>query len=128
MTAPRAKAPPRVRGFTLIEAMVATIITSLVVATVGYGVGIAGDALREQREQLRRTLLIDAKLSELDGDDFYDLKGGLDTLTIDAMTYHRSWRVEPADGDGDGLADPGFRLITVRVEDDSCQTVTCDVR
>jgi prepilin-type N-terminal cleavage/methylation domain-containing protein len=115
------------RGFTLLEALVAVLVVSIIVTAVGYGIGLSGDALREQREELRRALLIEAKMAEIDATSFYSVAGGKDSLDIDGRVYWRFWTVVPADGDGDGYEDPGLYLVTVRVENDSCQTLKCDV-
>jgi len=115
-------------GFTLIEAAIAMGIISIIIASVGYGAGLAGRSVRAEKREFRRADLLATKLNQLDATPFSQVVAGADTIVAGKDTYYRGWTTARFDGNGDGQPDAGLLLVTVWVDTDTCQTLRCDLR
>jgi prepilin-type N-terminal cleavage/methylation domain-containing protein len=120
-------------GFTLIEAMLSSVILAvcvMAVSTAFYG-GLQN--LRDEGRMLEIMNYAEGKMDELIATDFAGVVSGSDNVTVQAISVPRQWSVTSYDVDGDAVPESDAKLIVVTIEDvelatllvDSAGEVTC---
>ncbi len=116
-------------AFTLIEVLLSVVFLGLL-ATAASTVYFTG--FQSMDEQIERTLL-DSKLRSrmelLIGTPFASLGSGSEGVTVNGNNYTIDWTVATVDLDGDAVAEPSAKKITVSVSgmtDRSLATLVID--
>jgi type IV pilus modification protein PilV len=98
-----------VRGFTLIEALVAIVM--LVVGVLGAA-SLTAALMQSNRDATDRTRALELarhKVEQIQSQGYYDVFTGGDTRVVGGVTFTRAWTVAPND------PIPGLRDVQVNV-------------
>jgi len=120
-------------GFTLIEALISSVIIAIAVMAVSavfYG-GLQN--LHDEGATLEKVNHASGKMDELIATDFDDITGGSDQVTVRGEQMTRQWQATPYNVDGNPGVELDAKLIVVTVGDvefatllvDSADHVTC---
>ena len=120
-------------GFTLIEALLSSVILAVCVMAVSAAFYGGLQNLRDEGRTLEIVNYAEGKMDELIATDFGDVTGGTDWVTVQGETVQRHWQATPYDVDGNPGVEADAKLIIVTVEDvelatllvDSAGQVTC---
>jgi len=125
----------RQKGFTLIEALLSTMIISVTVMAVSAAFYGVFQSLDDEARLAAKVNYVAAKLDELTATDFDQLSTGSysDQVTIQGELVDRHWDVYTYDVDHDFASDSDALLIVAWIEDvtfpsvviDSAGLVTC---
>ena len=113
-------------GFTLIEALLSSVIIAvcvMAVSAVFYG-GLQN--LHDEGATLEKVNYAAGKMDELISTDFARLSGGNDNVTVQGENVQRRWQVTPYDVDGNPGVEPDTKLIVVSVHDVELKTLLID--
>jgi len=102
-------------AFTLIEVLLAVVFLGLL-ATATSSVYSTG--FQSMDAQIERTLLdskLRSRMEVLTGTTFSALAGGTEAVTVNGSSYTIDWTVATTDLNGDAVAEPSAKIVTVSV-------------
>jgi len=114
------------RGFTLIEALLSSVIIAvcvMAVSTAFYG-GLQN--LRDEGRILEIVNYAEGQMDELIATDFAGVVSGSDTVTVQGKTLNKQWVVAPYDVDGDAVPESDAKLIVVTIDNVELSTLLVD--
>lgn len=114
------------KGFTLIEALLSSVITAVCVMAVSAAFYGGFQNLRDEGQTLEMVNLAAGKMDELIAMDFADLQNGSDNVTIQGETVPRQWSVSLYDVDSDTASDPDAKRVVVTVGKIELSTLVID--
>jgi prepilin-type N-terminal cleavage/methylation domain-containing protein len=120
-------------GFTLIEALLSSVVIAVCVMAVSAAFYGGLQNLRDEGRLFEVVNYAEGKMDGLIATDFDNVADGSDQVTVQGETVDRQWQVTPYDVDGDSAPDADAKLIVVTVQDmelatllvDSAGRVTC---
>ena len=120
-------------GFTLIEAMLSSVILAVCVMAVSGAFYGGLQNLRDEGRMLEIMNYAEGKMDELIATDFVFVTSGTDWVTVQGETVQRQWQATPYDVDGIPGAETDAKLIVVTVDNielatllvDTAEQVTC---
>ena len=122
-------------GFTLIEALLSSVVIAVCVMAVSAAFYGGTQNLRDEGRILEIVNYAEGKMDEPIATDFDDVDSGADQVTVQGETVQRHWTVTPYDVDGTPGVEMDVKLIVVTIEDvelstllvDSAGQVTCKI-
>jgi prepilin-type N-terminal cleavage/methylation domain-containing protein len=120
-------------GFTLIEALISSVIIAIAVMAVSAAFYGGLQNLDDEARILELVNYAAGKMDELIATHFVRLSGGTDQVTVQGENVQRQWQVTPYDVDGNPGVETDAKRIVVTVGDvefatlliDSAGRVTC---
>jgi prepilin-type N-terminal cleavage/methylation domain-containing protein len=116
----------RQSGFTLIEALISSVIVAVCVMAVSAAFYGGFQNLEDEGAMIEKVNYAAGKMDELIATDFARLSGGNDNVTVSGEQVYRSWQVSSYDVDGSPGAEPDAKLIVVTVGDVELVTLLVD--
>ena len=116
----------RQRGFTLIEALLSTMIISVTVMAVSAAFYGGFENLQDEGRLLEKVNHAAGKMDELIATDFTSITGGAEWVTVGGEQIQRRWQVSPVDVDGNPDVELDAKLVVVTVGDVEFTTVVVD--
>jgi prepilin-type N-terminal cleavage/methylation domain-containing protein len=113
-------------GFTLIEALLSSVVIAVCVMAVSAAFYGGMQNLRDEGRILEIVNYAEGKMDELIATDFDDINGGADQVTVQGETVQRLWQATPYDVDGDTAPESDAKLIVVTIEDVELSTLLVD--
>ena len=113
-------------GFTLVEALLSSVIIAVCVMAVSAAFYGGFQNLRDEGRTLEMVNYVAGKTDELIATDFAAVASGSDTVTVRGESMPRNWTVELHDVDNDGLPDPDAKLVAVTVGEIRISTLVID--
>lgn len=113
-------------GFTLVEVTVSILFLGIMV------MGISGLYFSAQRSLLNQEHLLPldsrlrGRMEEIVSRPFAAIADGSEAITIDGRNYTVTWTVTQPDLDGDAVAEPTAKQITVTVDGRGLTTLAID--
>ncbi len=114
------------RGFTLIEALLSTMIISVSVMAVSAAFYGGFENLRDEGRLLEKVNHATGKMDELIATEFSSIANGSDLVTVGGEQIQRQWQATPADVDGNPGVEQDARIVVVRVDDIKFTTIVVD--
>ena len=113
-------------GFTLVEALISLVVLAFaaVVLSTLYSSGL--QALDAQADRAVVDSFLRSRMELLISEKFDQLAGGTEIVTVGGQDYTIDWTVANVDLDGDAVAEPTAKLITVSVDNRSLNTIVVD--
>ena len=113
-------------GFTLVEALLSIVILGFMAAVMS-GLYISGlQTLDAGNERILLDSQLRSRMEFLISENFDQLAGGSETVTINGTDYTVTWTVTAADLDGDAAPEPTAKQITVTLEDRTLTAIVAD--
>lgn len=116
----------RQSGFTLIEALLSSVIIAVCVMAVSAAFYGGFQNLRDEGRTLELVNHAAGKMDELIATDFEDVASGSDTVTVQGETVTMEWSVSLYDVDGDTAPDSDAKRVVVTVGEIELSTLIID--
>jgi prepilin-type N-terminal cleavage/methylation domain-containing protein len=113
-------------GFTLIEALVSSVVIAVCVMAVSASFYGGTQNLRDEARVLEIMNYAEGKMDELIATDFASVLSGSDTAEVQGDTVTIEWSVTPYDVDGDTVPESDVKLIVVTIEGVELSTLLAD--
>ena len=113
-------------GFTLIEALLSSVIIAVCVMAVSAAFYGGLQNLRDEARILEIVNYAEGKMDELIATEFAGVVSGSDNVTVQAISVPRQWSVTSYDVDGDAVPESDAKLIVVTIEDVELSTLLVD--
>jgi|GEM_PF-3606924 len=113
-------------GFTLIEALLSSVIMAVCVMAVSAAFSGGLQNLRDEGRTLELVNHAAGKMDELIGTSFADLQSGSDSVAVQGETVSRQWSVSLYDVDGDSAPDSDAKRVVVDVGGVQISTLLVD--
>ena len=114
------------RGFTLIEALLSTVIIAVSVMAVSAAFYGGFENLRDEGRLLEKVNHATGKMDELIATEFSSLTGGFDQVNVGGEQIQRRWQVMSVDVDGNPGTEADAKLVVVTVDDIEFSTIVVD--
>jgi prepilin-type N-terminal cleavage/methylation domain-containing protein len=122
-------------GFTLIEALLSSVVIAVCVMAVSAAFYGGTQNLRDEARILEIVSHAEGKMDELISTEFAGVVSGSDTVAVQKDTVTIEWSATSYDVDGDAVPESDVKLIVVTIEDvelstllvDSAGQVTCKI-
>jgi Tfp pilus assembly protein PilV len=113
-------------GFTLVEVTLSILFLGIMVMGVSGLYFTAQRSLLDQEHLLPLDSRLRGRMEEIVSRPFAAIAGGSEAITIDGKNYTVTWSVTQPDLDGDAVAEPTAKQITVTVDGRSLTTLVID--
>lgn len=116
----------RSKGFTLVEALISTVVLALAAVTMValYSSGL--QALEAQGERAVLDGYLRSRMEQLISTKFGQLVNGSETVTVDGANDTIQWTVVNVDLNGDSIPESDAKQITVTLGERSLTTIVVD--
>ena len=114
------------RGTTIVEVLISVVILAIAVVTISdaYYSGLQALDARVTEEQLDAHLR--SRVERLLAERFAVLASGTENVIAGGESHTLSWTVTPVDLDGDTVAEPSAKHISVQARDRTFDVVVVD--
>lgn len=114
------------RGFTLVEALLAVAVVGLAAAALSdtFGSGLRSLGFQSSRQRLDSEMR--SRMELLLAQPPATLTNGSSVVAVDGTNYTVSWQIQTIDLDGDTVAEPSARQVTVTAEGRSLVVILAD--
>jgi len=113
-------------GFTLIEALLSTVIIAVSVMAVSAAFYGGFENLRDEGRLLEKVNHATGKMDELIATEFTIITSGTDQVNVGGEQIQRQWQATPTDVDGNPGVEQDAKLVVVRVDDVEFMTIVVD--
>jgi hypothetical protein len=103
-------------GFTLLESLMAVFFLGLMAAGVTAVYSSGYQSLDDQMDGMLLDSKVRSRMEVLVGTDFKSLSNGSEAVTVNGKNYTINWNVATIDLNGDGIAEPTAKKVTVSVD------------
>jgi prepilin-type N-terminal cleavage/methylation domain-containing protein len=113
-------------GFTLVEALLSSVIIAVCVLAVSGAFYGGLQNLRGEGRILETMNHAEGKMDQLIAADFATIVSGSDNVTVQGQPVLRQWTATPYDVDGDAVPEMDAKLIVVSVAEVRLSTLVVD--
>lgn len=113
-------------GFTLVEVTLSILFLGIMVMGISGLYFTAQRSLQDQGHLLPLDSRLRGRMEEILSRPFAAIVDGSESITIDGRSYTVTWSVTQPDLDGDAVAEPTAKQITVTVDGRSLTTLVID--
>jgi len=114
------------RGFTLVEALLSTVVIAVSVMAVSAAFYGGFENLRDEGRLLEKVNHATGKMDELIATEFTSITGGTDQVAVGGEQIQRRWQATPVDVDGSPGVETDAKLLVVTVDDIEFVTIVVD--
>ena len=111
-------------GFTLVEVLLSVVFLGLMASVIMYLYSSSYAVIDEEAIRMPLDGYLRSRMELLVGKPFAELSNGSENVTVKGQSYTINWSVVPVDLDGDTIAEPTAKQVTVSVAGSTNRSLT----